>query len=358
LRRSPLIRLAAVAASAALALAACGSSKSSSSSGTTSSSAGAATSTTAAAKKLKVGLAYDVGGRGDKSFNDAAAAGLDKAETELGLDVKELSATQGETDAEKEARLKLLADGGYNPIIAVGFAYSKATASVAKAYPAIKFGIVDDADAKADNITNLLFAENQSSFLVGAIAALKSKTGQVGFIGGVNVPLLNKFEAGYTAGAKKINPSIKVVSKYISQPPDFTGFNDPAKGTTIANGMYDGGADVVYAAAGGSGSGVFTAAKAKGKLAIGVDSDQYQSADAAVKDVIITSALKKVDTAVYDYIKSVSDGSVKSGEVRFDLKNDGVGYATSGGKIDDVKSQVEALKQQLIAGTITAPSTL
>jgi basic membrane protein A len=341
--------MAAVAAIGGLLLAGCSDDKAV--------STGAGATTTVKKSAVKVGLAYDIGGRGDKSFNDSAAKGLDKAKSSLGLDVKELSAVKDESDADKEARLKLLADGGYNPIIAVGFAYSKPVANVAKAYPAVSFAIVDDPVAGA-NITNLLFAENESSYLVGAIAALKSKTGSIGFIGGVNVPLIQKFEAGYAAGAKKIKPDVKIQSKYITQPPDFSGFNDPANGKTIADGMFDAGADVVYAAAGGSGNGLFQSAKAKGKLAIGVDSDQYEGADTAVKDVIITSALKKVDTAVYDFIKSFTDQAVKTGPFLFNLKNDGVGYATSGGKVDDVKAEVEKLKADIVAGTITPPDKL
>ena len=253
---------------------------------------------------MKVGLAYDIGGRGDKSFNDSAAVGLDKAKTDLGIkpdNVRELSARANETDADRATRLDLLAKGGFNPIIAVGFAYAKALGQVAPKYPDVKFGIVDATtfDVKGANITNLVFAEEQGSYLVGAAAALKSTTGSVGFIGGCSVPLIAKFEAGFKAGAEKAKPGTKVTSKYLSTPQQgCTGFNDPAAGTEAAKGMYDSGVDVIFAAAGGSGTGVFQAAKAANKLAIGVDSDQYQSADAAVRDVIITSMIKRVDVAV------------------------------------------------------------
>ena len=238
---------------------------------------------------MKVGLAYDIGGRGDKSFNDSAAVGLDKAKTDLGIqpdNVRELSARANETDADRATRLDLLAKGGFNPIIAVGFAYAKALGQVAPKYPDVKFGIVDATtfDVKGANITNLVFAEEQGSYLVGAAAALKSTTGSVGFIGGCSVPLIAKFEAGFKAGAEKAKPGTKVTSKYLSTPQQgCTGFNDPAAGTEAAKGMYDSGVDVIFAAAGGSGTGVFQAAKAANKLAIGVDSDQYQSADAAVQ---------------------------------------------------------------------------
>src|SRR6185503_16733608 len=179
-----------------------------------------------------------------------------------------------------------------------------------------------------------------------------------GFVGGCDVPLIHKFEAGFKAGAAAGKSGTKVVSNYLSTPADkCSGFNDPAKGQTQAEGMYDQGADVVYQAAGGSGSGVFKAAKAKGKLAIGVDSDQYNTADAAVKDVIITSMLKRVDVAVYDFIKGTAAGSFAAGKTVYDLKKDGVGYSTSGGKIDDIKAKLDEYKQKIIGGTVTVPTT-
>jgi basic membrane protein A len=314
-------------------------------------------SSTPAKSELKVGMAYDVGGRGDQSFNDAAAAGLDKAKSELGVQAQEAEAKQGEPESAREERLRVLAQAGYNPVIAVGFAYAGSLAKVAKEFPDTKFAIVDSTDASGDNITNLVFAENEGSFLVGAAAALKSKTGNVGFVGGVQVPLIKKFEVGYIAGAKAVNPAIKVQVKYLTQPPDFSGFGDPAKGKTAAEGMFDQGADVVYHAAGGSGGGVFEAAKEKGGLAIGVDSDQYNTAAPAVKDVILTSMLKKVDVAVFNFIKENNDNAFKAGPEVFDLKANGVDYSTSGGKVDDIKSKLDDYKQQIIDGKITVPSS-
>jgi len=307
-------------------------------------------------------MAYDVGGRGDQSFNDAAARGLDKAKTDYGVQIKELEATQGETDAQKEDRLRQLAEGDYNPIIAVGFAYAGPLGKVAKDFPDVKFAIIDDFTTGVDtgaNIANLTFAENEGSFLVGVAAALKSTTGHVGYIGGVNTPLLQKFQAGFQAGVKAVKPSDKIDIKYLTQPPDFGGFNDPAKGQTAAQGMYDAGADVIFAAAGGSGGGVFKAAKAAGKLAIGVDSDQYnQPALAAVKSVIMTSMIKKVDVAVYDFITSVKDDKFVAGNKVYDLKAGGVDYSTSGGQVDSIKDQIDAYKQKIISGEIKVPSTV
>ncbi len=339
------MKLAAILAVGTMALAACGGGKSVSG------------EDDADKKSVKVGLAYDIGGRGDKSFNDAAAAGLDKVEEDLNVEVKDLSAKANEPASDKEERLRLLADGGYNPVVAVGFAYAEPLAKVAKEFPDVKFGIIDGVVEKADNVSNLVFAEEQGSFLVGAAAALKTKTGNVGYIGGCLVPLLQKFEAGFVAGAKAVKPDIKTQVKYLSTTAqNCSGFNDPAAGKTTATGMYDGGTDVIYAAAGGSGSGVFQAAKAKNAKAIGVDSDQYLSADPAVKDVIMTSMLKRVDVAVYDFVKGVSDDKFAAGTKVFDLKIDGVGYSTSGGQVDDIKSKLDDYKQQIIDGKITVPA--
>jgi basic membrane protein A len=341
------MKIAAVMSVAALALAACGTSTP-----TTPGSSG----TTSAAKVLKVGMAYDVGGRGDQSFNDAAAAGLDKAKAELKADTKEATAVNGEPESSREERLQQLIDAGYTNVVAVGFAYAPAVKKVAAANPDVKFALIDSTDATGANIENLTFAEQEGSFLVGAAAALKSKTGNIGFIGGVNVDLIKKFEAGYTMGAKTVNPAIKVQVKYLTQPPDFGGFNDPAKGKIAAAGMFQQGADVVYAAAGGSGGGVFTAAAAAGKMAIGVDSDQALTAPAAVKDVIITSMLKKVDVATFDFIKSLTEGKFTAGTKVYDLKVGGVGYSTTGGKIDDIKAKLDDFKTQIIDGKIVVPT--
>ena len=351
-------RVAVVAgiSAVALTLAACGSDKSN-----TPGSSGSSGGTTSAAGNsgLKIGMAYDIGGRGDKSFNDAAAAGLDAAKSKYNLgagDVKELEAAQGESDADKQARLTQLADNGFTSIITVGFAYTNAVKAVVPKYPNVKFAIIDDNSVQAPNLADLTFAEEQGSYLVGVIAALKSKKHHVGFIGGVNVELIQKFQAGFDAGAKAADPQVKIENKYLTQPPDFGGFNDPTKGETSANGIYDAGADVIFAAAGGSGSGVFKAAKAKGTLAIGTDSDQYQSAAPDVKDVIISSMLKRVDVAVGSFIDSVKNGTFKAGNTVFDLKSGGIDYATSGGKIDDIKSKVDEYKQKIIDGSITVPT--
>jgi basic membrane lipoprotein Med (substrate-binding protein (PBP1-ABC) superfamily) len=312
-------------------------------------------------KTLKVGLAYDIGGRGDQSFNDAAARGLDRVKSELNIQTKELSAKPDEPDADKEARLKLLAAGGYNPVIGVGFAYTTSIINAAKEFPNTKFLVVDADQCKVSgaNVGGACFAEEQGSFLVGAAAALKSKTGTIGFIGGVNVPLIHKFWAGYEAGAKAAKPDIKVLPpKYLTQPPNFNGFKDPALGSDAAKGQLDAGADVIYSAAGGAGIGVIKTVGAAQKLAVGVDSDQYnQPAVANVKNFILTSMVKRVDVAVFDFVRAVADNTFKAGTKQYDVSNDGVGYATSGGQVDDIKAKLDQFKQGISSGQIKVPTS-
>ena len=349
-------KYAAVFAAAALALSACGGGNggggSTGTDGTDAPSNGGEK-----ASDVKVGMAYDVGGRGDQSFNDAAAAGMDQAKAEFGIETSEATAVDGEPEAAREERLQQLVDTGHTTIIAVGFAYAASVAKVAPNNPEVHFALIDSTDAEGENIANLVFAEHEGSFLVGAAAALKTKTDHIGYVGGVEVPLIQKFEAGYVAGAKEVNPDIKIDTTYLTQPPDFSGFGDPAKGKTAAEGFFQGGADVVYHAAGGSGGGVFTAAKEANKMAIGVDSDQAKTAAPEVQDVIITSMIKKLDVAVYNFLKAEVDGTFEAGAQEFNLKEGGVDYSTTGGKVDDIKAQLDELKQKIIDGEITVPTT-
>ncbi|MGW4063387.1 BMP family lipoprotein [Amycolatopsis sp. NPDC004747] len=320
----------------------------------------AASSSTAAGGKvdgsqLKIGLAFDVGGRGDASFNDAAAAGTDKAKSDLGVTtVSESTASASEAESAKQQRLDQMASSGLNPIIAVGFAYAPSVKVVAAKYPNTKFAIVDDDSIQLPNVTPLVFAEEQGSFLAGVAAAYKSKSCHIGFVGGVNTPLIQKFEAGFLQGAKTVSSKIKIEDEYLTPAGDFSGFQDPPKGNAKAAAEIAKGADVIYHAAGASGKGVFDAAKAGNALAIGVDSDQYnQKTVEADKDVIITSMLKRVDVAVFDYVQAVAKGDLSGLPKRFDLKVDGVGYATSGGKVDDIKDVLDGYKAQIISGAIT-----
>ncbi|MFL6156262.1 MAG: BMP family protein [Marmoricola sp.] len=352
-------KIAVVAVIASMALTGCGKNNDKSGGNDGKSTANEDVCKTAKGNGPKVGLAYDVGGRGDQSFNDSAYAGLAKAVSDLKATCVEGEATDGEAEAARETRLKDMADKGLNPIIGVGFAYSDAVNAVAPNYPNINFAVIDgfDPDTKANaNVAYLGFAENQGSYLVGAAAALKSKSGQIGFVGGVHNDLIKKFEAGYTAGAKSINKDIKVDVKYIEES-DLSGFGDPAGGKQAAAAEFDAGADIVYHASGASGSGVFEAAAdaGAGKWAIGVDSDQYLTAPAAQKSHILTSMLKHVDVATFDMIKSVADGSPLTSYKTYDLAKDGVGYATSGGYVDDIKAQLDEIAGKIKSGEITVP---
>ncbi len=347
------IRTVAVLAVVGLVAAACGEGG-----GTQASPTGGATG---GAPKTKIGMVYDLVGRGDKSFNDAAYAGMIKAQNELHIQFKDLTPDAQGTN--REALMRLLAQQGYPFIIGNGFLFADHVAKLMKEFPDVKFAVTDGFIAdltESSNAVMMGFAEHEGSFLVGAVAALKSTSGHLGFIGGVDTDLIHKFEAGFRAGAAYIKPSIRIDIKYISAPPDFSGFNDPAKGKEIALSMYQDGADIVYHAAGGSGTGLFQAASefsAQGSKVwgIGVDSDQYQTVP-DFKDFILTSMLKKVDVAVFNTIKTFVNGVYKGGYLTYDLKVGGVGYSTSGGFIDDIKSQLDDIKQKIISGEISVPS--
>jgi basic membrane protein A len=321
----------------------------------------------AATKKVKAAIAYDIGGRGDKSFNDSAAAGLDMAKKKFGATVKEVTVTQG-TDSEREDKLRLLAKAGYTPIVAVGYLYAGPLKKVAAEFPKTQFAIIDDESVALPNVSSLVFTEEQGSYLVGVAAALQSVTGEVGYIGGVRTPLLQKFEAGFVAGVKATDKSATVDVKYISEPPDYSGFNDPAKAKVIANGMIDKGVDVIYTAAGGSGAGTFAAATDAAKYGnkiwtIGVDSDQYLTASAAEKKNMLTSMLKRVDSAVFDVIAAASAGkkvndALGGGVVgrRYSLKINGIGVSYSGGYIKQYKAKIDAAAKAIMAGKIKVPT--
>ncbi|MFF3733771.1 BMP family protein [Streptomyces sp. NPDC002476] len=341
-----ITRIATVGlASAALALSAtaCGSK--------TSSDAGSDS------KEAKAAIAYDVGGRGDQSFNDAAYAGLAKAEKELGFKGTEAEPSDGEADADKVQRLTTLARAGNNPVIGVGFAYAPAIEKVAAKFPKTTFGIIDDSSKTGKNIANMVFNEEQGSYLAGVAAAKVTKSKTVGFIGGVETPLIKKFQAGFEQGVKDTDPSVKVLSQYLTQPPNYDGFSKPDLGKAAAQGQLDKKADVIYSAAGLAGSGSIEATAKAGKWAIGVDSDQYnQKGLAAYKDQILTSVTKDVPDSVFDLIKSVKDGKPQTGEVRYGLDKDGVGLADSNPaftKMADVTAAVDKAKKAIVEGKIT-----
>jgi basic membrane protein A len=343
---------AACIATAALAVTAtaCGSTSSDNASSSSSSSGGG--------KGIKIGLAYDVGGRGDRSFNDSAARGADKAEKEFGGSIKELTAKTSDTPADRVQRLTDLAQAGYNPIVAVGYTYAPAVQQVAKQFPKTSFGLIDSVvDGK--NVNSITFTEEEGSYLAGVAAALKTKKDHVGFIGGVDSPLIKKFEAGYVQGVHDTNPKVKVDTQYLSHGADTSGFSSPDKGQQAAQGMLDNGADVVYSAAGSSGNGAIEAVHGvKGAWAIGVDSDQYNIPGLAqYKSSILTSMVKNVDVGVYDFIKSVHDGKPLTGNNIYSLAKGGVSLATSGGFIKDIQPKLDAAKKKIVDGQIKVKTT-
>ncbi|MFE5714151.1 BMP family protein [Streptomyces sp. NPDC056501] len=308
---------------------------------------------------IKVGMAYDVGGRGDNSFNDSAARGLDKAKAELGVETKELTAKTGETPADREQRLSSLAEGGFNPVIGVGFAYKDAIDKVAAKYPKTTFGLVDSV-SEATNVDSIVFTEEQGSYLAGVAAALKSKDGKIGFIGGVDTPLIKKFAAGFQQGVKDTKPDASVTIQYLSTGTDFSGFGAPDKGKAAAKGMLDKGIDVIYAAAGGSGAGSIEAVAGKpGTWAIGVDSDQAKDpALSKYAGSILTSVVKNVDTGVYQLVKSVKDGKPMTGTHTYSLAENGVSLTTTGGHVADIQAQLDAAKKKIVDGQIKVATTL
>ncbi|MGC0329912.1 basic membrane protein A [Streptomyces sp. SAI-170] len=342
-RISKLTRAAVGVASIALAATACGGTSSDGGDG-------------GDKENLGLAIAYDIGGKGDQSFNDAAFAGLEKAKKEFGYKTADIEPTEGETDADKEQRLRTLAKQGYNPVIGIGFVYGPAMEKVAKDFPDTTFGIVDSV-VEGDNVASLVFAEQEASYLAGVAAAKATKTNTVGFVGGVDIPLIHKFEAGYKQGVQDTSGGkVKVVSQYLTQTAEEGGFSSPDKGKAAAEGQIEKKADVLYAAAGLSGQGVIEAA-AKAKVwAIGVDSDQYkQQALAAYKNYILTSALKDVGGAVYALAKSVEDGKPLTGVQTFDLKVNGVGLSESNpeyAKIPGLADAVNKAKEDIISGSI------
>jgi basic membrane protein A len=304
-----------------------------------------------AQKKVRIGIVYDVGGRGDKSFNDAAYAGLQKAIKLLKVEGKDLEPGPG--GANREELLRTLAEQNYDLVVGVGFLFTDAITKVAKEFPNVNFAIVDGYIEGLSNVSSLLFNEHEGSFLVGAIAGLMTKTNIIGFVGGMDIPLIHKFEVGYKAGAMYVNPKVKVLINYIG----VTGeaFKDPVKGKELALAQYKQGADIVYHASGASGEGVFEAAKETGKFAIGVDSPQAWIAPGR----IITSMLKRVDEAIYLTIKDVVEGKFKGGPRYFGLANGGVDYEYSEYTKPliplKVKNRVDVLKKDIIAGKIVVP---
>jgi len=313
------------------------------------------------ADATKVGIVLDVGGRGDKSFNDGAYAGADSAVRQLRADVRFIEPGEG---ADREAGLRLLAAEGMDLIMGIGFIFTDDLTVLSREYPNSKFAGVDFALGADDagnvippppNVAALKFREEEGSFLVGALAALVGNSKRIGFIGGMDIPLIHKFEAGYRAGVKHVCPDCTVIAQYAGVTPE--AFANPGRGKELALSQYQSGVNVIFHAAGATGGGLFEAARATGKLAIGVDADQ--SAEAPGR--ILTSMIKGVNAAVYDAIARVEAGTFKGGVYSFGLAEGGVGYIYDDNNRalipDAAHRRVEQLKAEIIAGRIKVPST-
>lgn len=323
--------------------------------------------------QIRVGVVFDAGGKNDRSFNQSAWEGAVKAREELGIQLKDVE--PGDTSAVEEA-MRAFASEGYNVIFGIGFANATAIENVAKQYPNIQFAIVD-AVVDLPNVSSLLFREHEGSYLVGMIAAMRSREVKgkrmIGFIGGMDIPLIHKFEVGYREGARQIYPNMEVVVNYVGNTP--TAWNDPAKAKEIAKAQIGKGASVIYAAAGASGNGLFDALKEQnGKgpclpktkkgdrvdkcvYGIGVDSNQNY----IVPGQIVTSMLKRVDVSVYDAIAKAKNGELKGGIHIYGLANNGVGYALDEHNraliSQKMESVVNAFRKKIIDGSIKVPET-
>src|SRR2546422_30179 len=299
--------------------------------------------------EFKVGLVLDRGGKDDKSFNASAYQGAMEAKKKLSINLKYVEATD---DNAFEPLMRSFAQKDFDLIIGIGFAQKEAIQKVAAQFPKKHFALVDS-QVDAPNVRSLMFEEHEGSYIIGAIAALTSKTGKVGFVGGMDVPLIRRFAMGYEAGAKKINPDIKVIANYCGVTSE--AWNNPPKGKELALAQYDAGADITFAAAGASGLGVFDAAEERKKFAIGVDSNQNW----VRPGFILTSMLKRVDLAVFTVIQDSQAGKFTAGLQRFGLADKGVDYSVDkyNEKIltESVRKRADELKAEIIAGKITVP---
>jgi basic membrane protein A len=304
--------------------------------------------------KKKIGLVFDVGGRGDKSFNDSAYRGLEAAKKDLGIDYTYIEPGEG---ADKESALRQLASGRQGLIFGTGFLFTDDINNVSADFPDKMFACVDYAlnpdKPVPSNVVALKFREQEGSFLVGAIAGLVTKTNVVGFVGGMDIPLIHKFELGFTAGVKAVNPNCRVIVEYAGVTGD--AFKNPEKGKELAISQIDEGADIIFHASGSTGLGVFEAARERNIKAIGVDSDQYSEAPG----YILTSMVKNVDVGVEETIKEYLAGTLKGGVVELGLDKNGVGYVYDEHNKNlippDVIAKVEDLKKRIISGEIKVP---
>ena len=295
----------------------------------------------------KVALIYDSGGKFDKSFNESAYNAAEKFKADTGNDYMEFEAAN---NSQIEQGLRKLAQRGANVIVAMGFAMADAVSAVAVEYPDTNFTIVDVNWLQGDNLQQIVFKEHEGSFLVGMIAAMKSETGTVGFVGGMDIPLIRKFHGGYEQGAKYVNPNVNVLMNMTGTTPE--AWNNPTKGAELTKAQIDKGADVIYQAAGGTGIGVLQAAADAGVYGIGVDANQNYMHPGSV----LTSMLKRVDVAVYNAFKSTMDGNYQTGVFTLGLAEDGVGWALDEHNASlitsEMKTKVEQAKKDIISGKI------
>lgn len=297
----------------------------------------------AADDEFKIGLITDVGGVNDGSFNQSAWEGLEKAGEELGVEVNYLESA---TDADYQPNMETFVDEDYDLIISVGYMLADATREAAEANPDTKFAIIDDSSIDLPNVTSLMFKAEQASYLVGYVAGLTTKTNNIGFVVGMTNETMNQFGYGYCAGAIDANPDITV------QQFNANSFADSATGKTMANTAITNGADIVFQAAGATGLGVIEACQEAGVYAIGVDSDQSSIAPKTV----LTSAMKRVDNAVYDAVQELIDDKLEGGVQTFDLAAGGVDIAPSQDLIsDDVIKAVDEVKEKIISGNVVIP---
>ena len=304
---------------------------------------------------IRVGLVFDVGGKNDKSFNASAWRGLERVRTELGVDVQYIEPTEG---ADRESALRSLAARGVDLVIGVGFIFGPDLERLAVQFPNVKFAGIDylpSPDARSlPNLAGLAFREHEGSFVVGAIAGLLTHTKIVGFVGGMKIPLIRKFEAGYEAGVHYVCPRCRVLGAYAGTEPK--AFADPSLGEELASAQFSNGADVIFHAAGKTGDGVFAAAKNHGGRAIGVDSDQYE----AMPCCVVTSMVKRVDVAVVDITKDLIAGKFRGGIHELGLAEDGVAFVADDRNRHllppEVVQQARAIAEQIIAGKIVVPS--
>lgn len=298
---------------------------------------------------FKVGMVLDKGGKDDKSFNNAAFRGFTQAKDDLKIGAKYVEATD---DNSFEPMLRGMASKDFDLIIAIGVSQAEAVKKVAALFPDKKFLIVDG-KVEAPNVRSVLFEEQEGSYLVGAIAALTSKSGKIGFIGGMDIPLIRRFQMGYEAGASQVNPKVQVISNYVGVTGD--AWNNPPKAKELAVAQYGQGVDVIFQAAGASGAGLFDAAEEQKKLAIGCDSNQNW----IKPGFVLTSMLKRVDTVVFDTISDTKSGHFKAGISKYGLKNHGIDYAVDQYNAQIlpkwVKDRAEKIKADIIAGRIKVP---